>query len=339
MKINLITVVTCAVIGISAQAQNLLVNGSFESPVIGQNSLSGTPPTGWVFGNSCVLFNGSFSSFPLPANGNQYVDFGINSGFSVSRTFTVTNSGDYALTWVDNAHNQFGPATPYAVQILSTPGNSSVFSVTLTPSLDVWVSRSNSVTLVAGQYIISFTPTQSGADRLLDNVALVAAEGEKAISISTQPQSQLGYWGQSVSFSVAATNGTPPYTYQWQKDSASVSGATNALLILPNLQFTNAGAYTAIVFDSASNSVTSNPANLTINPAGVGIALYPGVKIDGVVGLIYGIQSSTNLADTNSWIGVTNLTFTVPTEIWYDSIPASLAQRFYRVLQGPIPIP
>ena len=111
------------------------------------------------------------------------------------------------------------------------------------------------------------------------------------------------------------------------------------MLVLPNLQFTNAGAYTAIVFDSASNTVTSNPANLTINPAGVGIALYPGVKIDGVVGLIYGIQSSTNLANPNGWIGLTNLTFTQPTEIWYDSIPASLTQRFYRVLQGPIPIP
>ena len=184
MKRNLITVVTCAVIGISAQAQNLLVNGSFESPVI--SVISSTPPTGWVFGNSCVLFNGSYSGFPLPTNGNQYVDFGINSSFSVARTFTVTNSGDYALTWVDNAHNQFGPATPYAVQILSTPGNSSVFSVTLSPSLDVWVSRSNSVTLVAGQYIISFTPTQSGADRLLDNVSLVANEGEKALNMAKQ---------------------------------------------------------------------------------------------------------------------------------------------------------
>ena len=159
------------------------------------------------------------------------------------------------------------------------------------------------------------------------------------LKITAQPQSQVGYWGQSVSFLVAATNGTPPYTYQWQKDSTLLSGATNALLALTNLQFTNAGAYKAIVFDSASNTVTSNPANLTINPAGVAIALYPGVKIDGVVGLTYGIQSSTNLANPNGWIGLTNLTFTQPTEIWYDAIPALLAQRFYRVLQGPIPIP
>src|ERR1039457_7594204 len=100
-----------------------------------------------------------------------------------------------------------------------------------------------------------------------------------------------------------------------------------------------AAGYTVVVSNPSGSVTSAPPANLTINPAGVAIALYPGVKIDGVVGLTYGIQYSTDLANTNGWIGVTNLTFTQPTEIWYDSIPASMAQRFYRVLQGPIPIP
>ena len=111
------------------------------------------------------------------------------------------------------------------------------------------------------------------------------------------------------------------------------------MLVLTNLQSSDAGAYTVIVTNFYGSITSSPPANLIVDTAPVSIALYPGVKIDGVVGLVYGIQTSTNLANTNAWIGVTNLTFTVPTEIWYDSVPASLSTKFYRVLQGPIPIP
>ena len=157
--------------------------------------------------------------------------------------------------------------------------------------------------------------------------------------ITSQPQSQVGYWGQSVQFSVAASPISPPLSYLWQSNGVAISGATNQTLTLTNLQNSFAAGYTVVVSNSYGSVTSSPPANLVINPAGVAIALYPGVKIDGVVGYTYGIQYSANLADTNSWIGLTNLTFTQPTEIWYDSIPASLAQRFYRVLQGPIPIP
>ena len=193
--------------------------------------------------------------------------------------------------------------------------------------------------LIPGQYTLAFQceAAYGFQNTLIDNASVSLQPN--SLTITKQPQSQVGYWGKSVSFSAAATNGTPPYNYQWLKDSTPIVGPTNSLLVLTNLQFTNAGAYTAIVLDSAFNSITSNPAILTVNPAGVAIALYPGVRIDGVVGLTYGIQFTTNLADTNSWLGLTNLTFSAATEIWYDSVPASLSQRFYRVLPGPIPIP
>jgi hypothetical protein len=94
-----------------------------------------------------------------------------------------------------------------------------------------------------------------------------------------------------------------------------------------------------VVVTNFVGSITSSPAILTINPAGVSIALYPGVRIDGVVGLTYGIQSNSNLANVSGWMGITNLTLTEPVEIWYDSQPASLKQLYYRVLPGPISIP
>jgi hypothetical protein len=158
------------------------------------------------------------------------------------------------------------------------------------------------------------------------------------LTIANQPHSQLGYWGKSASFSVSATNGTPPYVYQWRKDGVDVADATNSVLSLSNLQATNAGIYTVVVSDTVTN-LLSQPATLTVNPAGVSIALYAGVTIEGVVGQTYGIQSTLDLSNTNSWVGRTNITLTTPTYLWHDSQPATQPQTYYRVLPGPISIP
>jgi hypothetical protein len=100
----------------------------------------------------------------------------------------------------------------------------------------------------------------------------------------------------------------------------------------------DAGNYTVVV-TNVYGSVTSNPAILTMNPAGVSLALYAGVTIDGVPGLTYGIQHTTDLSDTNSWQGSANVTLGAPTQLWFDLLPAAQPQRYYRVVPGPISIP
>ena len=76
---------------------------------------------------------------------------------------------------------------------------------------------------------------------------------------------------------------------------------------------------------------------------GVSIALYsgvtPGLTIDGVVGQTYGVQATKDLGNMNTWDGLTNITLTTPTQTWYDSQPAVLSHRFYRVVPGPISTP
>jgi WD40 repeat protein len=156
--------------------------------------------------------------------------------------------------------------------------------------------------------------------------------------IAAQPQSQLGFWGKTVSFTVAATNGIPPYAYQWRKEGVDISSATNSVLTLTNVQPTDAGIYTVLVSDTVTN-LLSQPATLTVNPAGVSIALYAGVTIDGVVGQTYGVQSTMDLSNTNSWVGRANVTLTNATQLWYDSQPATQPQTYYRVVPGPISTP
>jgi hypothetical protein len=134
----------------------------------------------------------------------------------------------------------------------------------------------------------------------------------------------------------AVTN--TPLSYQWLKDGTPLAGATGSSLLLANLQATNAGNY-SVVISNDYGSTTSSNAYLTVNPAGVSLALYAGITIDGVVGLTYGIQYSTDLSNTNGWQGIVNVTLSVPTMLWFDMQPANQPQRYYRVVPGPISIP
>lgn len=155
--------------------------------------------------------------------------------------------------------------------------------------------------------------------------------------IDRPPQSQVGFWHKAVTFNVQAL-GLSPFAYQWFKNGIAIDGATASSLSLTNLDFSAAGGYSVRV-SNVAGSTMSETALLTINPAGVTIALYPGITVDGVVGLTYGIQYTTDPGNTNSWRGLANLTLTEPMQTWLDIQPATQPMRYYRVLPGPISIP
>ena len=83
-----------------------------------------------------------------------------------------------------------------------------------------------------------------------------------APTITSQPTNQTVVVGQTASFSVA-TSGTPPLSYQWSFDTTNIVGATNATLVLPGVQLTNAGIY-AVVVSNPAGSVLSPNATLTV---------------------------------------------------------------------------
>jgi len=64
--------------------------------------------------------------------------------------------------------------------------------------------------------------------------------------ITNQPSWQTNAVGSTAMFSVGAT-GAPPLFYQWRFNSADRAGATNATLVLTNVQTTNQGNYTVRV--------------------------------------------------------------------------------------------
>jgi hypothetical protein len=90
-----------------------------------------------------------------------------------------------------------------------------------------------------------------------------------APAFSTQPANQSVTIGQSASFSVTAT-GTAPLAYQWQRNSANISGATSSAYTTPATVSGDNGAKFRLIVTNSAGSATSNPATLTVNPAPVG---------------------------------------------------------------------
>ena len=81
--------------------------------------------------------------------------------------------------------------------------------------------------------------------------------------IVTQPVGGIYVVGQSVTFAVEAA-GSAPLRYQWRLNDVNLPGATNATLILNNVQQAQAGAYTVRV-TNVIGAVVSGAAMLSVN--------------------------------------------------------------------------
>ncbi|MDL2358519.1 MAG: M4 family metallopeptidase, partial [Pseudomonadota bacterium] len=99
------------------------------------------------------------------------------------------------------------------------------------------------------------------------NVGADVAEAGGAVAISSNPASVTVAAGAVANFSVGASGGTAPYTYQWMRNGANIAGATAASYSL-TAQTTDSGAgFSAKVTDSAATptSATSASATLTVS--------------------------------------------------------------------------
>ena len=81
--------------------------------------------------------------------------------------------------------------------------------------------------------------------------------------ISQQPQNIAVTTGSSATFTVVAS-GPTDLSYQWSKNSTTIVGATTSTYTIESVQDSDAGDYTVVVSGNNGQSVTSNPATLTI---------------------------------------------------------------------------
>ncbi len=172
----------------SVHAQNVLLNGSFESPSIPSNSVLDTDPVSWS-GTNFVIINGDHSpSYPLPQDGQQYVQLGHSS--ILSQAFSIGINGVYMLAWFDSTEfNGPDSQSPYSVSVIDGGGNPVVsedFDAN-SISLRSWSPHSLQVALVQGDYTIQFEGHvgQSGEGSHIDNVSLQIDNSDLIAKIQT----------------------------------------------------------------------------------------------------------------------------------------------------------
>ncbi len=128
----------------------------------------------------------------------------------------------------------------------------------------------NTTGLVPGSYKYEVIVTNSALNVTSAPVNLtVLAPSGPVVLQNPMPVTTSRYTGQGVAFT-AAFGGNQPLTYQWQVSTngtlfQDISGATNNVLTLNNLQFTNAGSY-RLMATNYLGSTPSGSATLTVQP-------------------------------------------------------------------------
>jgi hypothetical protein len=239
---------------------------------------SGTAPLGYQWlRNNANIGGATAASYTTPAtiagdNGAKFDVIVSNSAGSVTSavaTLTV-NAAAASPTIATQPSNQS-----------VTVGQTATFSVTATGAAPLSYQWQKNSANISGAMSSSYTTpatatTDNGAkfDVIVSNTAgsqtstmaaLTVNSSAVAPTITTQPANQSVTLGQTATFSVTAT-GTAPLSYQWQKNSTNISGATASSYTTPATATTDNGAKFGVTVSNSVGSQTSTMATLTVNP-------------------------------------------------------------------------
>jgi hypothetical protein len=150
-----------------------------------------------------------------------------------------------------------------------TPGGTATFTVAVTGSTPLWyrwlfngglVSRATNATLVISNVSQADTGNYTAVvfnshGYAISQPATLSLAQPSLPIITRQPQSQTVARGATVALSVGYS-GTGPFDFQWRRNGVNIAGATNETFTLVNVQPTDAGDYTVIVFSEAGAAVS-----------------------------------------------------------------------------------
>ncbi len=231
---------------------------------------------------------------------------GFTQGYRSSNTLSVVAAGTPPLTyqWLLNGTNIIGATNSSLLVLRLSPANTGPYTVEVNNPYGSVYSSAAYVNLLP-----TLTAPFAGA---------------------------IGLWGQPVGISVGAI-GSGLLNYQWYFNGQPIAGANSSSYAWNSIQFTNAGWYSVVV-SSPYGSVTNVPYQVVVNPANIAIGSCPEIYIAGTIGYNYTIQSTVNLADTNAWITVTNITLEAASQIWADTATDTSKPgnpiKYYRVVAG-----
>ena len=265
----------------------------------------GSPPSVSFSSSDVSTYVGQAANFSVVAGGSAPLSyqwfFNTNTVLASATNSTLTltnlqttNTGAYVCI-VTNAYGsdtsavaQLTVTVPVAPTISSQPQNQTVypgatanFSVTANGSAPLsfqWFFNTNTALVGANNSALTINnvqATNAGTYHVVVNnlagsvtsslAVLTLNNSPVAPGFVTQPAAVIVLVGSTVAFSAAAS-GSAPIFYQWQKNSAAISGATNTTLTLTNVQNSDAGNYSLVASNSVGSTTSSN-ATLAITVA------------------------------------------------------------------------
>ncbi|HWF18130.1 MAG TPA: immunoglobulin domain-containing protein [Verrucomicrobiae bacterium] len=201
----------------------------------------------------------------------------LNYAISISPP-TATQGKFYSgtLTWTGGYSGEVSSmsingncivGTPYTI----SPGLSIIYSGGSTATISGTPMTSNLFTLTSEIYLYGNCTASSiyEATRTSPAFTVISSNGLPVGPIfNNYPQNEVAILGSPVNLFGSAT-GIPSPAYQWSRNLAPISGATNAALAITDAEITNAGTYSLM----ASNS-TSHPSAICV----LSVCLPPGTN-------------------------------------------------------------
>ena len=242
---------------------------------------------------SLALCAGTNATFTVAATGTgltyQWQKNTVNIAGATNASYTINNisaadAASYRVVITGTCGNLTSGAATLTVNtapvitgqpasLIQCTGTNATFTVTATGTGLTYQWRKNSVN-IAGATNASLTLNNiTAADAASYDVVITGTCGNAtsntatlvvntAPAITTQPVSLVQCAGTNATFTVVAT-GTG-LTYQWQKNTVNIAGATNASYTINNITAADAASYRVVITGTCGN-LTSGAATLTVN--------------------------------------------------------------------------
>ena len=211
---------------------------------------------------------------------------------------TVANNGQRIFCRISNSYGSVSsksvlltvvapPAiTSQPTNVVALLGSNARFNVTATGTTPLnyqWYKNGLPIQGANLNYIIlpAVTLTDAGTFQVVISNAYGQTNSNDAVlkvvtlvSIATQPASLTVAQGQDASFRVSVS-GSEPYSFQWTKNGATLTGATNSTLQLVNVDYSAQGVYAVRIANPYSQVLSSNATLTVVAPVPANIITQP----------------------------------------------------------------
>jgi polygalacturonase len=306
-------------VGSTPTAPSIATEPQGQAAFEGQNAAFAVIPNGtlplsyqWYYNTNTPIANATNSTLAL-----TNVHLADAGGYSVllSNPYGAVTSAPGKLTV-----NLAAPSISTQPQNLTViPGQFATFNVTASGSQPLYQWYYNTNTLLVGAtgasvILTNVQPINAGSySVVVSNTAGSVTSSNAVLTVNTNPAAPLFiaqpaslhvFADDTASFSAAAV-GTQPITYQWNKNTVPISGATLSTLTLTNVQPSDAGTYSVVASNSVGSTTSTNaalavtlksPPLLPNIPTNVFNVTNFGAVGDGVTNNAAAIQSTINAA-------------------------------------------